>query len=196
MSRAADEAELDPSRRVDDREQLLVAGRIDDDIGEHRDAGLCECILDERGIQHLDRHVLDAGAMACEVILHRRIIAGTDEDDRDATGVRGDDVGVLGRLHGEAECGGERTSRIEIGDGHDDVVDAHGDGVECGEQGVGNLRRWCARVVVGDFDAMGFGEHRTEDLFGEVGIDSRVDRPLATRGEHLADARWLDDARR
>ncbi len=192
MPGAADEAELHPGGGIDDGEELFVASRVDDDVGEHRYPRRGERVFHEVRVQHLDRHVLDARAVFGEVAFHGRVVAWSDEHDGHAAGIGGHDVGVFGRAHGKAERRGERTRGGEVGDGDDDVIDAHGDGVERARERVGDLRRWRRRMVVGDFDAMGLGEDRAKDLLGEVGIDSGVDGELAAAREHLAHARRLD----
>jgi hypothetical protein len=40
---------------------------------------------------------------------------------------------------------------------------------------------------------MGLAEQHSENLLGEIGVDANIDSPLPTTGEHIANARWLND---
>ena len=77
------------------------------------------------------------------------------------------------------------------------MVDAGGHGVDARAR-----VEWCGGFVggsigpvTGHFDAMRFGEQGAKELLGEVGVDPGVDGELASRCDHIAHSRRLDDRR-
>jgi hypothetical protein len=60
MPSTANEAELDPSRRVECGEYLFVAFGVYDNVGKERHAGSIKCIASKARVQNFDCNVLYA----------------------------------------------------------------------------------------------------------------------------------------